>query len=352
MILEPDMPAAHLTQDRYDRVTIAFHWLTALLVVVLFGTAFAWNYLPREWHLRSLEGVHVSLGIALATVLVGHVTKEGAIAGPRLLEHMVDCVLYFEGERHHSYRLLRAVKNRFGSTNEIGIFDMTEGGLREVTNPSELFLSERPLGVAGSTVVASMEGTRPVLVEVQALTVRLASGATPRRAVVGWDSGRLAMVLAVLEARCGLQMGAAEVYLNVAGGYRLTDPAADLAVAAALISAFSERPEPADAIVFGELSLSGEIRPVVDAPTATFANFECHVTTLRPREPSHAPHQHADEEIVIVKEGTLEITINGQPHRAPAGSVVFIASNDHHGLRNGGDTTAIYHVLRIVAPAP
>ncbi|MGH6651057.1 MAG: DNA repair protein RadA [Sphingopyxis sp.] len=197
-----------------------------------------------------------------ALVLVGHVTKDGTIAGPRVLEHMVDTVLAFEGERSHQYRILRAVKNRFGGTDEIGVFAMGEGGLGEVANPSSLFLTDRSRDVPGSVVFPALEGTRPVLVEVQALTVRLASGATPRRAVVGWDSGRLAMVLAVLEARCGLQMGACEVYLNIAGGYRLTDPAADMAVAAALISAFSERPVPADAIVFGELSLSGEVRPV------------------------------------------------------------------------------------------
>ena len=197
-----------------------------------------------------------------AIVLVGHVTKDGTIAGPRVLEHMVDTVLAFEGERSHQYRILRAVKNRFGGTDEIGVFAMGEDGLGEVSNPSSLFLTDRSRDVPGSVVFPALEGTRPVLVEVQALTVRLASGATPRRAVVGWDSGRLAMVLAVLEARCGLQMGSCEVYLNIAGGYRLTDPAADLAVAAALISAFSERPVPADAIVFGELSLSGEVRQV------------------------------------------------------------------------------------------
>ena len=197
-----------------------------------------------------------------ALVLVGHVTKDGTIAGPRVLEHMVDTVLAFEGERSHQYRILRAVKNRFGGTDEIGVFAMGEEGLGEVSNPSSLFLTDRGRDVPGSVVFPALEGTRPVLVEVQALTVRLASGATPRRAVVGWDSGRLAMVLAVLEARCGLQMGGAEVYLNIAGGDRLTDPAADLAVAAALISAFSERPVPANAIVFGELSLSGEVRPV------------------------------------------------------------------------------------------
>ena len=197
-----------------------------------------------------------------ALVLVGHVTKDGTIAGPRVLEHMVDTVLSFEGERSHQYRILRAIKNRFGGTDEIGVFAMEASGLAEVGNPSSLFLTARDETVTGTTVFPALEGTRPVLVEVQALTVRLASGATPRRAVVGWDSGRLAMILAVLEARCGLSLSSAEVYLNIAGGYRLSDPAADLAVAAALISAWSERPVPIDTIAFGEVALSGEIRPV------------------------------------------------------------------------------------------
>ncbi|KTF68615.1 DNA repair protein RadA [Sphingomonas sp. HT-1] len=201
-----------------------------------------------------------------ALVLVGHVTKDGAIAGPRVLEHMVDTVLAFEGERSHLYRILRAVKNRFGGTDEIGVFAMQAEGLTEVGNPSSLFLTQRDENVTGTVVFPALEGTRPVLVEVQALTVRLASGATPRRAVVGWDSPRLSMVLAVLEARCGLSFSACEVYLNIAGGYRVQDPAADLAVAAALVSALSERPVPADAVAFGEIALSGEIRPVAHAP--------------------------------------------------------------------------------------
>jgi DNA repair protein RadA/Sms len=175
---------------------------------------------------------------------------------------MVDTVLAFEGERSHQYRILRAIKNRFGGTDEIGVFAMAESGLNEVGNPSSLFLTDRDSAVPGAVVFPALEGTRPVLVEIQALTVRLASGATPRRAVVGWDSGRLAMLLAVLEARCGLSMATCEVYLNVAGGYRLTDPAADLAVAAALVSALSERPVPADVVAFGEVALSGEVRPV------------------------------------------------------------------------------------------
>ena len=200
-----------------------------------------------------------------AVILVGHVTKDGSIAGPRVLEHMVDTVLSFEGERSHQYRILRAIKNRFGGTDEIGVFAMGGDGLGEVSNPSALFLTDRAEGVAGAVVFPAVEGTRPLLVEIQALTVRLASGATPRRAVVGWDAGRLAMILAVLEARCGLSFSTAEVYLNVAGGYRIADPAADLAVAAALVSALAERPVPADAVAFGEIALSGEIRPVAHA---------------------------------------------------------------------------------------
>jgi len=201
-----------------------------------------------------------------AVVLVGHVTKDGTIAGPRVLEHMVDTVLSFEGERSHQYRILRALKNRFGGTDEIGVFAMEGQGLAEVPNPSALFLTRRGEPVSGTSVFPALEGSRPVLVEIQALTVRLASGATPRRAAVGWDSGRLAMILAVLEARCGLSFGTTEVYLNVAGGYRLSDPAADLAVAAALVSALSERPIPSEAVVLGEIALSGEIRPVAHAP--------------------------------------------------------------------------------------
>jgi DNA repair protein RadA/Sms len=196
-----------------------------------------------------------------AVILVGHVTKEGAIAGPRVLEHMVDTVLYFEGERGHQFRILRAVKNRFGPTDEIGVFEMTERGLSEVANPSALFLAERRGEVSGAAVFAGMEGTRPVLVEIQALVSPTSYG-TPRRAVVGWDSGRLSMVLAVLETRCGLAFGAADVYLNVAGGLRIAEPAADLAVAAALVSALTDTPVPNETVVFGEIGLSGEVRAV------------------------------------------------------------------------------------------
>ncbi|MDH3230755.1 MAG: DNA repair protein RadA [Alphaproteobacteria bacterium] len=194
-------------------------------------------------------------------LLVGHVTKEGMIAGPRVLEHMVDTVLYFEGERGHQFRILRAVKNRFGPTDEIGVFEMTGKGLAEVPNPSRLFLSERDEPVSGAVVFAGLEGSRPVLVEIQALVAPSALG-TPRRAVIGWDSGRLAMVLAVLEARAGVHLSSNDVYLNVAGGLRISEPAADLAVAAALVSSLTGRPAPADSVVFGEIGLSGEVRPV------------------------------------------------------------------------------------------
>lgn len=198
--------------------------------------------------------------------LVGHVTKEGQLAGPRVLEHMVDTVLYFEGERGHQFRILRAVKNRFGGTDEIGVFSMTDRGLEEVANPSALFLADRQQQVSGSAVFAGMEGSRPLLVEIQAL-VSPSFMSTPRRAVIGWDAGRLAMILAVLETRVGLRFGDKEVYLNVAGGMRVTEPAADLAVAAALISSLEQVPVMAGAVLFGEIGLSGEIRRVSRADT-------------------------------------------------------------------------------------
>ena len=193
--------------------------------------------------------------------LVGHVTKDGQIAGPRVLEHMVDTVLYFEGDRGHQFRILRSVKNRFGGTDEIGVFEMTGLGLKEVTNPSELFLADHNRREPGSAVFAGIEGSRPVLVEIQALVAR-SSAVNPRRAVVGWDSGRLAMILAVLDSRAGLGLAGCDVYLNVAGGLKITEPAADLAVAAALISSLSETPLPDDTVVFGEISLSGDVRSV------------------------------------------------------------------------------------------
>jgi DNA repair protein RadA/Sms len=200
-----------------------------------------------------------------AVILVGHVTKDGQIAGPRVVEHMVDAVLSFEGEGAHHFRILRAVKNRFGPTDEIGVFEMTGAGLQEVANPSALFLSERDLGAPGTSVFAGMEGTRPLLVEMQALVVPTMLG-TPRRAVVGWDQNRLAMVLAVLEAHCGVRLSGHDVYLNVAGGLRIQEPAADLAAAAALVSSLANAPLPSDAVYFGEISLSGTVRPVAQTP--------------------------------------------------------------------------------------
>jgi len=198
-------------------------------------------------------------GSGSTVVLVGHVTKDGQIAGPKVIEHMVDTVLYFEGLSGHQFRVLRAVKNRFGPTDEIGVFEMRHDGLREVDNPSALFLSDRDRGAPGTAVFAGMEGTRPILVEIQALVAPSLLG-TPRRAVVGWDPNRLAMLLAVLEARCGVRLGSHDVYLNVAGGLRLQEPAADLAAAAALMSSLTGKPSPEDTVYFGEVSLTGAVR--------------------------------------------------------------------------------------------
>ena len=199
-----------------------------------------------------------------AVIFVGHVTKDGAIAGPRVLEHMVDCVLYFEGDRSHHFRILRGVKNRFGATDEIGVFEMCEAGLQQVPNPSELFLGDRQNRVAGTAVFAGLEGTRPLLVEIEAL-VAPSTLATPRRNVVGWDTGRLAMLTAVLEARCGVPLSGRDIFLNVAGGLRIQEPAADLAVAAALISSITTKPLPARTVFFGEVALSAELRQVAQA---------------------------------------------------------------------------------------
>jgi DNA repair protein RadA/Sms len=200
-----------------------------------------------------------------AVILVGHVTKDGQIAGPRVVEHMVDAVLSFEGEGSHQFRILRAVKNRFGPTDEIGVFEMAGDGLREISNPSELFLSKRDLGTPGTAVFAGIEGTRPLLVEIQALVAPTSLG-TPRRAVVGWDQSRLSMVLAVLEAHCGVKLSSYDVYLNVAGGLRIHEPAADIAAAAALVSSLAGAQLPPDAVYFGEISLSGVVRPVAQTP--------------------------------------------------------------------------------------
>ena len=219
-----------------------------------------------------------------AVMLVGHVTKEGQIAGPRVVEHMVDTVLYFEGERGHQFRILRSVKNRFGPADEIGVFEMTGRGLAEVPNPSALFLSDREQPAPGSVVFAGIEGTRPVLVEFQAL-VAPSQLSQPRRAVVGWDGSRLSMILAVLEARAGITFQGLDVYLNIAGGMRISEPAADLAVAAALLSAREDSALPAETVVFGELSLSGALRPVSQAENrlkeASKLGFTSAITPVR-----------------------------------------------------------------------
>jgi DNA repair protein RadA/Sms len=194
-------------------------------------------------------------------ILVGHVTKDGQIAGPRVVEHLVDAVLQFEGERGHHFRILRGLKNRFGATDEIGVFEMQGAGLIEVPNPSALFLDERTKGQSGTCVFAGLEGTRPILVEIQALAAKTTFG-SPRRAVVGWDNNRLAMLLAVIETRCGISFGGHDIYLNVAGGMKISEPAADLAIAAALISAISDCSVPDDCVIFGEISLSGDVRNV------------------------------------------------------------------------------------------
>jgi DNA repair protein RadA/Sms len=207
------------------------------------------------------EIIRMAKKTGVAVIFVGHVTKDGQIAGPRVLEHMVDTVLYFEGDRSHHFRILRAVKNRFGPTDEIGVFEMAHEGLAEVENPSALFLAQRSGDVAGSAVLAALEGTRPLLVEVQAL-VAPSNLSSPRRAVLGYDPNRLAMIAAVLETRCGIQLSGNDIFLNIAGGIRINEPAADLAVAAALISALSGKPLPADQVFFGEVGLAGEIRQV------------------------------------------------------------------------------------------
>ncbi|BCR06669.1 DNA repair protein RadA [Desulfuromonas versatilis] len=205
--------------------------------------------------------MHVAKGEGIPTFIVGHVTKDGAIAGPRMLEHMVDTVLYFEGDPGHPYRILRAVKNRFGSTNEIGVFEMREQGLAEVANPSELFLAERPQGVAGSSVVPSLEGSRPILVELQAL-VSGSSFGTPRRTTMGIDHNRVSLLVAVLEKKVGLSLLSQDIFVNVAGGVRLDEPAVDLGVMAALASSHLNKPIPPRTILFGEVGLAGEVRAV------------------------------------------------------------------------------------------
>src|SRR5579872_2528354 len=212
----------------------------------------------------SFDLVRYAKASGAALLLVGHVTKDGQIAGPKAVEHLVDAVLYFEGERGHHFRVLRAVKNRFGATDEIGVFEMTGKGLGEVANPSALFLGDRQSAAPGTAVFAGLEGTRPLLCEIQALVAPAGYG-TPRRAVVGWDTGRLAMILAVLDARAGVGISGSDVYLNVAGGLKVNEPAADAAVAAALVSSFVGQPLPKESVFFGEISLSGDVRPAPQA---------------------------------------------------------------------------------------
>jgi DNA repair protein RadA/Sms len=256
-----------------------------------------------------------------AVILVGHVTKDGQIAGPRVVEHMVDAVLSFEGEGSQQFRILRAIKNRFGPTDEIGVFEMTGAGLRQVPNPSELFLSERELGSPGTAVFAGMEGTRPLLVEIQALVAPTALG-TPRRAVVGWDPNRLSMVLAVLEAHCGVRLSGHDVYLNVAGGLRIQEPAADVAAAAALVSSLVHAPLSPDAVYFGEVSLSGAVRPV--AQTAARLKEAQKLGFMRAILPESARGEESESALSLVTIALLadlvsEIAARGtKPRSAPS----------------------------------
>jgi len=256
-----------------------------------------------------------------SVILVGHVTKDGQIAGPRVVEHMVDAVLSFEGEGSQQFRILRAIKNRFGPTDEIGVFEMTGSGLREVANPSELFLSERELGSPGTAVFAGVEGTRPLLVEIQALVARSSLG-TPRRAVVGWDPSRLSMVLAVLEAHCGVRLANHDVYLNVAGGLRIAEPAADVAAAAALVSSLAHAPLPADAVYFGEVSLSGAVRRVAQTAArlkeAQKLGFGRAIMPEAAR--TEAPQGFAVSTIATLSELVADIVRDGKlPARRPGG---------------------------------
>ena len=216
---------------------------------------------------REATGLFLQLakGLGVSIFIVGHVTKEGTVAGPRVLEHMVDTVLYFEGDRHASYRLLRGVKNRFGSTNEIGVFEMEAEGLREVLNPSEFMLNGRPENASGSVVACSMEGTRPILVEIQALVCHSNFG-IPRRQTTGTDFNRVNLLMAVLEKRLGLQMGNCDAYVNIAGGIKIQEPAIDLGIAMAIVSSFKNRAVSSDMIVMGEVGLSGEVRAVSMIP--------------------------------------------------------------------------------------
>lgn len=253
--------------------------------------------------------------------VVGHVTKEGAIAGPRALEHLVDTVLYLEGDRTHAFRLLRAVKNRYGSTNEVGVFEMKESGLEEVPNPSQLLLAERPKGVSGSVVACSVEGTRPILVELQAL-VSATGWMQPRRTSMGVDTNRLSLLLAVLEKKLGLNFAQQDVFVNVAGGVRLVEPAADLAMTTALMSTYLDRPLPPDLVVWGEVGLAGEVRGVghgaLRAAEASKLGF---TTYLMPRSNAERLSQEMDAQCIGVRslQEVIEVLFDRQPG-SPGGS--------------------------------
>lgn len=261
-----DLPVHLATATHIGDITKSLHQMSQVAIIDSIQTMYVDNFDATPGSVSQVKAsayelIRFAKKYGIAIIIVGHVTKEGVIAGPRVLEHMVDTVLYFEGERGHHFRILRSVKNRFGPTDEIGVFEMTDRGLQEIANPSALFLSHSRADSTGSCVFAGLEGTRPLLVEIQSL-IAPSSLPTPRRAVVGWDSGRLSMILAVLEARCGFSCGTRDVFLNIAGGLRISEPAADLAVAASLLSSLAQVPITKDTIFFGEIGLSGEIRPV------------------------------------------------------------------------------------------
>jgi DNA repair protein RadA/Sms len=246
----------------------------------------------------------------IATFLIGHVTKDGQLAGPKVLEHLVDTVLSFEGERGHAFRALRTTKNRFGSATEVGVFEMTADGMREVREPSALFLAERPAGASGSVVAATSEGARPLLVEVQAL-VGPSGLASPRRSATGIDTGRLAMVLAVLARRAGTDVGTCDVFANVAGGMRIDEPAADLAIAMAVASSYRGRPFPADAVAFGEIGLAGEVRGVARAEARLAeARAMGFTRALLPRAAAERLSQADKSGFDLIAVGTLEDAVD------------------------------------------
>ena len=249
--------------------------------------------------------LRLAKGLGITIFIIGHVTKEGVVAGPRMLEHMVDTVLYFEGENHISYRILRAVKNRFGSTNEIGVFEMAGAGLLEVKNPSEYMLEGRPEDEPGSVVTAAMEGTRPILVEVQAL-VSPTNFNMPRRTAAGTDYNRVTLLMAVLEKRLGISLAGCDAYVNVAGGMKITEPALDLAIILALLSSYRNRPLPARTVAFGEVGLTGEVRSV-NMMAARIAEAEKmgYKTAIVPRR-KKAPGEEKNEGIRVVEVGTVQ----------------------------------------------